>query len=86
MSRKYFPSMGLIYKILCYCLFIIAEDPVKKKGAQFTEELRIVVWRPVYSNYGAAKSPGMGLLPSSILFRQISRSCGKSNRLTPLAG
>jgi hypothetical protein len=31
-----------------------------------------VIWRPVYSNYGAAKSPGLGLLPSSILFRQTS--------------
>jgi hypothetical protein len=51
-------------------MFIITEDRVKKNGAKVTEELRIVVWRPVFSNYGAAKSPGLGLLPSSILFRQ----------------
>jgi hypothetical protein len=34
-------------------------------NAIFTDELRIVVWRPEYSNYGAAKSPGLELLPSS---------------------
>jgi hypothetical protein len=28
--------------------------------------------KPVYSNYGTAKSPGLGLLPFSILFRQTS--------------
>jgi hypothetical protein len=46
-------------------MFIITEDPVQKNGAKFTEELWIVVWRPIYFNYGAAKSPGLGLLPSS---------------------
>jgi hypothetical protein len=51
-------------------MFIITEDPVKKNGAKFTEELRIEVWRRVYWNY-------TGLLPSSILFRQTSRCCGK---------
>jgi hypothetical protein len=53
-------------------MIIITEDPVKKNGAKVTEELWIVVWRPVYSNYGAAKSHGLVLLPSSIFFRQTS--------------
>jgi hypothetical protein len=47
-------------------MFIITVDPVEKNCAKVTEELRIVV----FSNYEAAKSPGLGLLPSSILFRQ----------------
>jgi hypothetical protein len=69
-------------------MFIIIEDPVKKNGAKFTEELRIVpvVWRPGYFNYGAGKSPGLGLLPSSILFRQTSRNCVKSRSPAPLTG
>jgi hypothetical protein len=69
-------------------MFIIAEDPVKKNGVKFTEELRIVVWRPEYSNYRyrAAKSLGLGLLPSSILFHQTSKSCGKSYSPAALTG
>jgi hypothetical protein len=35
------PCTGLIYMIFCECLFMITEDPVKKKGAKFTEELRM---------------------------------------------
>jgi hypothetical protein len=61
--------------ILLLFMFIITEDPVKKNNAKFwSEELRIVIRHPVYYNYGAAKSPGLGLLPSSILFRQ-TRIC-----------
>jgi hypothetical protein len=54
---------------------IITEDPVKKNGGKFwsyTEELRIVIWRPVYSNYGATKSPGLGQIPSSYYSAKIS--------------
>jgi hypothetical protein len=43
---------------------------IRKNGAKVTEELRIVVWRPVYSNYGAVKSPGLGQCPSSNIFHQ----------------
>jgi hypothetical protein len=50
-------------------MFIITEANVEKTGAKFTEELRIVVWHPINSN-GAAKSFGLGLLPSLILFRK----------------
>jgi hypothetical protein len=32
----------------------------------------IVIWRPVYSNYGAAQSPDLDCFPSSILFCQTS--------------
>jgi hypothetical protein len=58
--------------ILLLFMFIITEYPFKKNGTKVTEELQIVVWRPEYFNYRAAKSPGLGLLPSSILFRQTS--------------
>jgi hypothetical protein len=52
--------------ILLLFMFIITEDPVKKNGA----ELWLVVCALyILSNYGAAKSPGLGLLRSSILFR-----------------
>jgi hypothetical protein len=54
-------------------MFMITENSVKKNGAKVPEELRtVVIWRPLYTNYGAAKSPGLGLLPSSILFPQTS--------------
>jgi hypothetical protein len=37
----------------------ITDDPVKKNGAKVTEELRTVVWRSIFSNNGAAKSPAL---------------------------
>jgi hypothetical protein len=70
-------------------MFNITEDPVKKNGAKVLEELRIVVWRPVFSMYGAAKSPGLGLLPSSILNRQnnicVSAALGSQYGATTVA-
>jgi hypothetical protein len=51
-------------------MFIITEDPIysiRKNGAKVTEELRIVVWRLVYSNYGAAKIPRLVLLGLNII-------------------
>jgi hypothetical protein len=30
-------------------MVIITENPVKKNGPKFTEELLIVVWRPIYA-------------------------------------
>jgi hypothetical protein len=68
-------------------MFSIIEDPVKKNDAKFlsyTEELRIEIWRPVYSSYGATKSPGLGLPPSSILFRQTIRSYGADSLIALL--
>jgi hypothetical protein len=47
-----------VQDILLLFMFSITEDPVKKNGAKFwsyTEELRIVIWRSVYSKYGATE-------------------------------
>jgi hypothetical protein len=41
------------------------------------EELLIVIWRPIYSNDGATKSLGLGLLPSSTLLAN-DNCCGYS--------
>jgi hypothetical protein len=41
-------------------MFIITEDPVKKKGAKFTEELRIEVWRPLLYILRGCKEPRTG--------------------------
>jgi hypothetical protein len=44
--------------ILFLFMFIVTEDPVKKNAAKVTEELRIVIWRPVYSKYaGLQRAP-----------------------------
>jgi hypothetical protein len=38
----------------------IIEDPDKKNGAKFTEELRIVVWRPYILTTGLQRAPDWG--------------------------
>jgi hypothetical protein len=71
MARKFVLVRAHLQDILLLFMFIITED-IKKNGAKVTEELRIVLWRPVNSNYGAAKIPGLGHCPSpsSNIFRQ----------------
>jgi hypothetical protein len=65
-------------------MIIITEDPVKKNGAKVTEELWIVVWRPYFLKGLQRALDCMGLLPSSILFRQnnicMSTALGSQNR------
>jgi hypothetical protein len=75
MVPKFVPVRGSYtrYYVIVYAYYNWGS--FKKNGAIFrscTEELRLAIWRPVYSNYGAAKSPGLGLLPSSILFRHTA--------------
>jgi hypothetical protein len=58
MAHKFLLVGAHLQDILFLFMFIITEDHVKKNGAKVTEELRIV-WRPVYSNYRAPKSPDL---------------------------
>jgi hypothetical protein len=85
MAPKFVLVQAHLQDILLLFMFIITEDPVMKNAAKVTEELWIVKWRTYFLTTGLQRAPDcMGLLPSSILFRQnnicMSAALGSQNR------